>query len=165
MPAPRREPRKPAARPRPTPTDARMLAELRWRWRAEERGDAAMDRESFTDLFVAWVLDHLTTHIPFVVEVDGRVAGMAWLMLADRVPTPSRPHRRSGDVQSVYVVPELRDHGVGGVLLGAVLDAAREHGLQRVTVHSSDRATPFYRRLGFTAEEKLMHWWHPGGRT
>jgi hypothetical protein len=30
-----------------------------------------------------------------------------------------------------------------------------------VTVHSSERATPFYGRLGFAAEDKLMHWRRP----
>jgi GNAT superfamily N-acetyltransferase len=141
--------------------DAGTLAELRWRWQVEEGGDTAPDRAAFVDRFVGWMLDHTATHVPFVAEVGGRVAGMAWLMYADRVPAPSRPHRRTGDVQAVYVVPELRDGGVGAALLRAVLDTAREEGLERVTVHSSDRATPFYARLGFAAEDKLMHWRHP----
>jgi GNAT superfamily N-acetyltransferase len=146
---------------RATAADAGTLAELRWRWQAEERGDTVLDRAGFVDLFVRWVLDHMATHVPFVVEVGGRVVGMAWLMFADRVPAPSRPRRRTGDVQSVYVVPELRGQGVGAVLLGALLDTAREQGLERVTVHSSERATPFYGRLGFVAEDKLMHWRRP----
>jgi GNAT superfamily N-acetyltransferase len=140
-------------------TDAAALARLRWRWRAEERAEAGGVAEAaFLEYFTAWVVDHLDTHLPFVVEVDGRLAGMAWLMLADRVPTPSAMPRRTGDVQSVYVVPELRSSGVGGVLIDAVLGEARERGLEHVTVHSSERAVPFYLRSGFEDGQRWFQW-------
>lgn len=138
--------------------DAPALARLRWRWRAEERGEAGGDRAVFLTDFTAWVRDHLATHLPFLVEVEGEVAGMAWLMLADRVPSPTLPDRRTGDIQAVYVVPEARDSGVGGALLSAVLDEARQRGLEHVTVHSSERAVPFYLRNGFIREQRWLEW-------
>jgi GNAT superfamily N-acetyltransferase len=143
---------------RATATDAPTLARLRWRWRTEERTEATGDRESFLDYFTAWIVDHLKTHLPFVVEVDGRVAGMAWLALADRVPTPAILDRRTGDVQSVYVVPELRDSGVGAVLIDAVLREARDREVVLVTVHSSERAVPFYVRRGFADGQRWLQW-------
>jgi hypothetical protein len=49
-------------------------------------------------------------------------------------------------VQSVYVVPELRDGGIGAALQEAVLAEAGRLELEHVTVHSSRRcarpATP-----------------------
>lgn len=138
--------------------DAPALAELRWRWRADERGEPAADRDAFLKSFTDWVVDHLDTHLPFLVDVDGRTAGMAWLMLADRVPSPMLPDRRTGDIQAVYVVPELRDGGVGTALLAALLAEARDRGLEHVTVHSSGRAVPFYLRNGFVREETWLQW-------
>jgi len=102
----------------------------------------------------------MATHVPFVAEVDGTVVGMAWLMLADRVPAPTRRHRRTGDVQAVYVAPEHRDSGVGAVLVGALLAEARELGLEHVTVHSSERAVQFYKRQGFASDPQWL-WWRP----
>jgi GNAT superfamily N-acetyltransferase len=134
---------------RGTPADAPALARLRWRWRTEERDGTNADRSVFLDYFTNWLADHAATHLPFLVEVDGQLAGMAFLMLADRVPNPSRMDRRMADVQSVYVVPELRDSGVGAALIGAVLAEARDRELELVTVHSSERAVPFYQRAGF----------------
>ncbi|MEU5722929.1 GNAT family N-acetyltransferase [Micromonospora sp. NPDC047738] len=90
--------------------------------------------------------------------MDDEAVGMAWLMVADRVPTPARRHRRSGDVQSVYVVPELRDSGIGAALLEAVLAEAGGLALEHVTVHASDRAVRFYERLGFQHDERLLGW-------
>jgi GNAT superfamily N-acetyltransferase len=100
-------------------------AHLRWRWPVEVRGYAGTDHTTFVELFSAWVIEHLSTHLPLLAEVDDQVVEMAWLMVADRVPSPARWHRRTGDVQSVNVVPELRDGGVGAALFDAVLAEAR----------------------------------------
>lgn len=138
--------------------DAPTLARLRWRWRTEERGEKHDDRDQFVHYFATWVVDNLATHLPFVVEVDGRVVGMAFLALLNRVPAPGRLDRRGADIQSVYVVPEVRDSGVGTVLLEALRQEARNRELEIVTVHSSERAVPFYQRGGFAASPRRMHW-------
>ena len=144
---------------RATATDAPALARLRWQWRAEER-DEAGDRAGFLDFFTTWVIDHLATHIPYVAEVDGRLCGMAFLFLADRVPSPSRMDRRTGDIQSVYVVPDLRNRGVGAELITHILTEARTRELEHVTVHSAQRAIPFYLRWGFSDDGRWFSW-HP----
>lgn len=141
-----------------TAADAVALAGLRWRWPTEERGYAGTDHAAFVDLFSAWAIEHLSTHQAFLAEANEQVVGMAWLMVADRVPSPARRHRHTGDVQSVYVVPELRGHGVGAALLDAVLAEARRRGLEHVTVHSGDRAVPFYQRLGFQHSQRWLRW-------
>lgn len=141
-----------------TATDAAELAQLRWRWAVEERGYPGTDWPRFAESFSAWVAESLSTHLPFLAELDGQVVGMAWLMVADRVPTAARRRRRFGDVQSVYVIPEMRDSGVGAALLDAVLAEARRLDLEHVTVHSSDRAVRFYRRAGFQHDESWLRW-------
>ena len=59
-----------------------------------------MDEGPFIEAFSAWVRDHVATHVPFVAEVDGDAVGMAWLMVADRVPN-SDPQRGSSDFSVV----------------------------------------------------------------
>ena len=143
---------------RGTAEDAPALARLRWRWETENRDAVEADRAMFLEYFCSWMVDHLATHLPFVVEVDGRLAGMAWLMLANRVPNPRRLDRRMGDVQSVYVLPELRNSGVGRVLMAAILEEARDRELDRVTVHAAERALPFYQRSGFLDGQNWLQW-------
>ncbi|WBB69529.1 GNAT family N-acetyltransferase [Micromonospora sp. WMMD812] len=138
--------------------DAAALAGLRWRRLTEEGGYRGTDRAAFVELFSTWVADHRPTHLPFLAEVDGEAVGMAWLMVAERVPTPVRRGRLCGDVQSVYVVPELRDGGIGARLLEAVLAEARRRELEHVTVHSSERAVAFYQRVGFRHDERWLRW-------
>lgn len=139
-------------------SDVRALAGLRWRWVSGERGRTGTDRDAFAASFAGWAADHAATHLPFLAEVGGEVVAMAWLVVVDRVPTPVRRHRRSGDIQSVYVVPESRGGGIGAALLDAVLAEARTLGLERVTVHSSDRAVPFYQRAGFRQNRRWLRW-------
>ncbi|MFU8854341.1 GNAT family N-acetyltransferase [Micromonospora sp. SL1-18] len=47
---------------------------------------------------------------------------------------------------------------LGAALLEAVLAEARRLELEHVTVHSSDRAVPFYERLGFQHDRRLLYW-------
>jgi GNAT superfamily N-acetyltransferase len=101
------------------------------------------------DFFTAWTLDHAGRHLPFLAEVDGQVAGMAWLAVTDRVPSPRALDRRAGDIQSVYILPELRGQGVGKRLIAAIVAHARDVELVYLTVHSAPDAIGFYERLGF----------------
>ena len=99
--------------------------------------------------FIAWARENTSSHRCMVMVRDQVIIGMAWLAVLPRVPSPRALHRASGDLQCVYVVPGERDGGLGGRLIDAVLDRARELGLERVTVHSSPRAVPAYSRHGF----------------
>jgi GNAT superfamily N-acetyltransferase len=146
---------------RATAADIPALALLRPRWPTEGGDESGADRVAFLEFFSGWVVDHAATHHPFVAEVDGRVSGMAWLMLAERVPAPARADRRTGDVQSVYVVPELRNLGIGAALLRAILTEARDRNLEHVTVHANDRAVRFYLRAGFADGQHWLHWAPP----
>jgi GNAT superfamily N-acetyltransferase len=132
------------------------VAALRWRWVAERDGLPDDHRGEFVRAFAAWARQNAATHHCLVLVRDNRIAGMAFLAITARVPSPHVFDRASGDVQCVYVVPEARDGGLGGRLIDAVLDLAAELGLERVTVHSSDRAVPAYERHGFAVFPRLL---------
>ncbi|ADJ48058.1 hypothetical protein AMES_6233 [Amycolatopsis mediterranei S699] len=138
------------------PAELETVAELRWRWVAEQDGLPGDGREAFVREFAAWMRENAATHHCLVVVRAGRVLGMAFLAVTARVPTPTAFSRACGDVQSVYVVPEARDGGLGGRLIDGVLRLAEELELERVTVHSSSRAVPAYRRRGFSVAPQLL---------
>lgn len=108
--------------------------------------------------FADWVAAHERTHLPFVAEVDGGVAGAAWLLVAERVPRGGSLERRYGDVQSVMVRAEHRNRGIGAALMAALLAEAQARGLAHVTVHSGRRAVGFYLRTGFVHHRQLLLW-------
>ncbi|WP_033306386.1 GNAT family N-acetyltransferase [Streptomyces iakyrus] len=138
------------------PAELAAVATLRWEWLVENGSEDLGEREGFVRHFVTWARENANSHRCMVLVRDDRVIGMAWLAVVQRVPTPRAPRRASGDLQCVYVVPEARDGGLGGRLIQAVLDGARELGLERVTVHSSPRAIPAYARSGFQGSPRLL---------
>ncbi|WP_328606359.1 GNAT family N-acetyltransferase [Amycolatopsis sp. NBC_00345] len=132
------------------------VAALRWRWVAEQDGLPDGGLAEFVREFTAWARENAATHRCLVLLRDEQLIGMAFLAITARVPTPRVFSRASGDVQCVYVVPEARDSGLGGLLIDAVLHLAAELGLERVTVHSSTRAVRAYERHGFAGSPALL---------
>ncbi|GIJ43746.1 N-acetyltransferase [Virgisporangium aliadipatigenens] len=135
--------------------DVPALAGLRWRRATQERGYQGDNLDEFVSALADWMRGH-PEHRAFVAEASGEVVGMAWLAILDRVPTANKYCRRGGDVQSVFVVPEMRDRGVGALLMKAVLDESRRLELEHVTVHSSPRAVPFYVRNGWEHDPEWL---------
>jgi GNAT superfamily N-acetyltransferase len=119
----------------------------------EEPGVAG---EEFARHFASWARENDSTHRCLVMLRAGTVIGMAWLAVTRRVPHPGALERASGDLQCVYVMPEERDNGLGGRLIDAVLAAAADLGLERVVVHSSERAVPAYTCRGFASSPQLL---------
>ncbi|MEV5434776.1 GNAT family N-acetyltransferase [Streptomyces sp. NPDC052682] len=139
------------------PDDLPAVARLRWQWIVENGTDPVAGPQEFVRHFVDWAGRNAASHRCVVLVRGAEVIGMAWLAVVQRVPTPGALQRASGDLQCVYVVPEARDGGLGGRLIRAVLDGAKELGLERVTVHSSPRAIPAYLRNGFEGSPRLLH--------
>ncbi|MFE7273957.1 GNAT family N-acetyltransferase [Streptomyces sp. NPDC057623] len=149
------------------PGELAAVAELRWQWIVENDSavPAGVERDAFVRHFVTWAEQNAASHRCMVlVDTDGSgvlgadagIIGMAWLAVVQRVPTPHAPHRASGDLQCVYVVPEARDAGLGGRLITETLARAKDLGLERVTVHSSPRAVAAYVRQGFENSPRLL---------
>ncbi|SNY40292.1 Ribosomal protein S18 acetylase RimI [Paractinoplanes atraurantiacus] len=108
--------------------------------------------------FTDWMSAHSRTHLAFVADVNGQVAGAAWLLIAERVPRTTTAPRRHGDIQSVMVREPFRNQGIGTALIAAIQTEARTRSLSHVTVHSGRRAVDFYLRNGFTHHRQLLLW-------
>ncbi|WP_236792937.1 GNAT family N-acetyltransferase [Amycolatopsis sp. GM8] len=132
------------------------VAALRWQWVIGNGNRPAVSQDTFIADFVAWARENASTHRCFIAADGGTLVGMAWLATIHRVPTPRSSNRKSGDVQSVYVVPGERDNGLGGRLIDTVLATAAELGFEPVTVHSSERAITTYKRHGFATSPRLL---------
>ncbi|MEE8338193.1 MAG: N-acetyltransferase family protein [Dehalococcoidia bacterium] len=96
-----------------------------------------------------WFAEHqrdVTTPV-FVAEVDGRVAGMSYLSWYR--PRPGYRYTREN---TVYIDPRFHRRGLGALLLGALIEAARESGLRTliaVIEGSNEASVALHERLGF----------------
>lgn len=96
-----------------------------------------------------------TSLIARVAEHRGEIVGMAWLVVFDRVPNIDQLVRKTGDIQSVFVLPSFRRAGVGRALVDALLAEADTQGIDRVTVSGNQAAAALYASAGFRADEFL----------
>jgi GNAT superfamily N-acetyltransferase len=124
------------------PDDVGRLADLLGRFAGCDQPEGA----AFAPDLLRWWADH-DSHVAFLAVLpSGEAVGMAWLALTARVPRPAGAARLSGDVQSVFVVPEHRSAGVGSALLRAVME------------HANQRALSLDERAGFTSSPELLMW-------
>jgi GNAT superfamily N-acetyltransferase len=138
-------------------SDAPALARLRWLWRTAEREEHGLSQSAFEATFAEWWGRREESHTAYIAERGHEAVGMAWLAVFDRIPQPRDVVRLAGNVQSVYVLSELRNQGIGKVLVEAVIREARALGVGYLIVHPSQRAYPLYERLGFTRTDTLLH--------
>lgn len=137
--------------------DASALARLRWLWRTTERGEHGLSQPDFESEFITWWASRQGGHTAYIAEADGGAVGMAWLAVFDRIPQPRQLERLAGNVQSVFVLEEFRNRGVGQALVEAVIAEATSRGLGYLIVHPSERAFPLYRRFGFAETGEILH--------
>ncbi len=57
--------------------------------------------------------------------------------------------RPNGRIGRMAVIDGWRRRGVGSALLQALIELAREHGLEQVHIHTHMEAAPFYHQHGF----------------
>lgn len=133
-----------------TLTDVPALAALRWRWARPDTPPQPGALREFTTALGDWMAQQGDSSVCQLAVLDGDLVGMATLAVYERVPNPDDLHRRSGDVQSVFVVPEHRNLGIGRKLMEAICATAAERGVRKITVDSHDGAVPFYQQFGFT---------------
>ncbi len=97
---------------------------------------------------LAWIDEHSGGH-PAIVAVDAadEVVGFASL-----TPYRPRPAYATTVEDSVYVRRDLRGHGVGRLLLGELVQLARDHGFHSVIariVGDHDASIALHRACGF----------------
>ena len=134
--------------------DGPALAELRRVWTAEQHGP--VDDDSFEARFLGWYESEFDRRVSWLAEVDGAAVGMMNLAVFDRMPQPGRDAGTWGYLANAFVLAAYRDRGIGSLLLRALLAYADNEGYIRVVLRPSQRALPFYERLGFQPDEGLL---------
>jgi GNAT superfamily N-acetyltransferase len=137
-----------------SPADAPALAALRRAWTAEQHGP--VDDEGFEARFRDWYERESARRFSWLAEVRGEMVGMMNLVVFDRMPQPGREPGCWGYLANSFVLAEYRNHGIGSLLLRALLAHADSHGYERVVLRPSPRAVPFYQRAGFAQGTDLL---------
>ena len=89
---------------------------------------------------------------------EGQVAGSGCLWIREEQPRPTTTVMKAPYLMSIYTEKPFRRSGVARRIVLSAIVWAREHGFDRINLHSSEAGKPLYRSLGFepTNEMRLM---------
>jgi predicted GNAT family N-acyltransferase len=92
--------------------------------------------------------------VPLELEWDAQDATALHLLARDAEGRPIGTGRLlpDGHIGRMAILKAWRGRGVGSALLNALMDLARQQGLQRVRLNAQCSALGFYRRHGFVAD-------------
>jgi GNAT superfamily N-acetyltransferase len=140
------------------PEDASDLARLRYAFRTE-LDPAAETEAAFLARCTRWMEDRLrpgTAWCCWVALLGRSIVGTVWLQRIEKLPNPVGHPGFHGYVSSVYVVPQLRNAGIGSALLAACIAEAKTQGLDALFLWPTDRSRPLYERHGFVMRDDLL---------
>lgn len=129
-----------------------QIADLRWRLHVD---DEPLDDRGAYERFIAEFLDvheaeWKSSEVTHWVAVKGaRVVAVMSVVIVRKIPRPGNLHGRWGYLANSYVLPEVRNAGVGSQLLAAIKSWAIGESLELLVVWPSEMAYPFYERAGF----------------
>lgn len=146
------------------PADAAKQAELRFRFRVEEAGEAREPRERFLARCTAWMAERLgpgSAWRCWVAESDGEPVGTIWVQLFEKMPNPVAEREVHAYISNLFVVPAARGAGLGGRLLERAIAWCGERGVDAVLLWPSAKSRPLYERHGFAVRDDLLELRHP----
>jgi GNAT superfamily N-acetyltransferase len=142
---------------RATPADAAELARIRYAFRTE-LDPPVEDEAGFRERCAAWMTERLRQGAwrCWVAVLGNTLVGTVWLQRVEKLPNPVGHRRYHGYVSSVYVVPELRNAGIGSAMLAACLAEADALELDAVFLWPTPQSRTLYQRYGFAVRDDLL---------
>ena len=92
-----------------------------------------------------------------VAAVGGHMVGAATLLIEHKFINQAG---RAGHVEDVAVAVDQQGRGIGGALIGYLLERAAAAGCYKTILDCADDLVPFYERLGFRRRTNGMDFRH-----
>jgi GNAT superfamily N-acetyltransferase len=143
---------------RATVADAARLAALRYQFRSE-LGVAVEDERAFISRLTAWLNARIgqPQWAAWVAsDAADQIYGHIFAQFVEKIPNPVVEAETIVYMTNVYVVPPLRNRGLGARLLAAALDDCDRADIDTIILWPSTRSESLYRRHGFAQPTALL---------
>ena len=140
--------------------DCHALAEMRYRFRAEIES-VTETKSRFVRRCTSWMRKRFRVRsCPWrcwVLDDGSRLLGHVCVQLFEKIPNPVKDEPElHAYVTNFYVVPEMRDQGLGKKLLNKALSWCRSQGTDAVILWASPASKSLYGRYGFVAPSDIF---------
>ena len=143
------------------PLDTGFVEEF-WRLRRQlfaELGEIQPDSD--TSALKTATCDYYLQHINqdlfcWGIQAESRLVSIASICLFSRIPYEENLTGREAYLLNVYTCPQYRQNGLAKKLLTQVISWAKEQGIRRLWLNSSEKGRELYSRLGFLPKGNEM---------
>ncbi len=108
--------------------------------------------------FESRILGNVNGYV-LIAEVEGEAVGYIYAQTVERPENPYTFAQRLMNVDQISVRPKFQNMGYGHMLIQAVVDLAKTHGIKRIVLDTyafNRQAQSFYDVLGFKAAKYQM---------
>ena len=131
--------------------DCSALAELRYQFRAES-GSATETKSRFLRRCTLWMRERFHSGSSpwrcWVLDDGKRLLGHVCVQVLEKVPNPVKEREIHAYLTNFYVVPEMRNRGLGEKLLNKALSWCRARNTDAVILWATPASKSLYRRCG-----------------
>src|SRR5262249_24512063 len=144
--------------------DCRALAKLRYRFRVETES-ATEAKSVFLRRCTLWMKKHFRSGSSpwrcWVLDDREHLLGHVCVQLFEKIPNPVNEPELHAYITNFYVVPEMRNHGLGKRLLNKALSGCRAQGTDAVILWATPGSRSLYRRCGLAESADIFELRHP----
>jgi glucosamine-phosphate N-acetyltransferase len=92
-------------------------------------------------------------HKIFVAKKENKIIGTITVLIE-----PKFIHDLSNvaHIEDVVVDSNIRNHGIGGILINKAIEMSKEHGCYKIILDCSENNVIFYEKFGFSRKELQM---------
>jgi GNAT superfamily N-acetyltransferase len=143
---------------RATGADAAQLATLRYQFR-RELAVAVEDESAFVPRMTAWLIARIEQpqwRAWVVSDAANQIYGHIFAQFVEKIPNPVVEAETIVYLTNVYIVPPLRNRGLGSRLLAAALADCDRADIDTLILWPSTRSEALYKRHGFRPPASLL---------
>ncbi len=96
------------------------------------------------------------SHVAVFAAEEGRMAGCGGICLYREMPSPDNPSGWCAYLMNIYTRKEYRGKGVGQAVVQWLVRYAREKGITKIYLETSESGRLFYKKLGFQDMQDYM---------
>lgn len=137
--------------------DLDQLARMRWeQWSESGSHPAVQDEEAFVAGFIRDLESRLNKEwFVWCAVEDEMILSHVYVQVIQKVPKPSRPVDSFGYISNVYTRAGKRNCGICSRVTEQVKSWANAEKVEFLVLWPSRPSMPFWRRLGFSADDPL----------
>lgn len=95
-------------------------------------------------------------HIACFAETGGETVGCGGICLQQEMPSPDNPTGLCAYLMNIYVRPAFRKQHVGTAIVLWLVEQARERGIGKIYLETSDTGRTMYRHLHFEEMKDML---------